>query len=62
MFLWQVAGDGGQTQTSGGLMEGGGQYHHLHSATTINLVAIGASEYGAIHGVIEAEMLSVTRP
>ena len=29
-------------------MEGGGRYYHGHSATTINLVAIGASEYGAI--------------
>ena len=29
-------------------MEGGGRSYHGHSATTINLVAIGASEYGAI--------------
>ena len=29
-------------------MEGGGRYYPGHSATTINLVAIGASEYGAI--------------
>ena len=29
-------------------MEGGGRYYHGHSATTINLVAIGAAEYGAI--------------
>ena len=28
-------------------MEGGGRSYHGHSATTINLVAIGASEYGA---------------
>ena len=52
MFLWQVADDGGQTQTSGGRMEGYGRYHHRHSTSTINLMAIGASEYGAIHGVI----------
>ena len=29
-------------------MEGGGRYYPGHSANTINLVAIGASEYGAI--------------
>ena len=43
-------------QTSGGRMEGYGRYHHRHSTSTINLMAIGASEYGAVHGVIEAEM------
>ena len=47
LFL-EIRGNGGQARQSGGRMEGGGRSYHGHSATTINLVAIGASEYGAI--------------
>ena len=54
MFLWQLAGDSGQNQTSGGLMDGYPRYHHRHSTTTINLMVIGASEYDAIDDVIRS--------